>query len=212
MTTTHLPNAGPETSVLFLPMEWPTGPGYSPEGVMFQREVGGRYLQKFVTPMGSVERIAPHSPGDVLAVGEDAFYWTGGEGGTSDVAYLDDPELKILLRDQSKIDQWKKDIASIAAVVGNWERKPASTMPSWAARKFFTVTDIRPVDLREVSEEDAIAAGFEGWADCRVVGNITVSDVIPPRTEFRRYWTDQHPDDPFAYAWRVAGEMKGSES
>jgi hypothetical protein len=73
-------------------------------------------------------------------VREAAYYWQGGAGGVSDVAYLDDPELPQLIRDQAIVDQAKESNGNLKEFVGNWEKRSASQMPRWASRVTLEVT------------------------------------------------------------------------
>lgn len=72
---------------------------------------------------------------------------------------------------------------------------PGETSESFGYPKTgsFTVTDIRPVDLREVSGEEWQAAGY--------------IYALPDIT-----WKQQYPDDPFAYAWRYGVELNEKEN
>jgi hypothetical protein len=77
----------------------------------------------------------PHGqPGQRLWVKERALYWTGGAGGTHEVAYADDPEIFRLYRDQATIDRVRSSKPAEMQYIGNWEWQDAEAMPQHYSR------------------------------------------------------------------------------
>jgi len=67
---------------------------------------------------------------------------------------------------------------------GPW--RPSIFMPKWVCRIFLEITDIRVQRLNQISEEDAIAEGFESTAVVTPAGNDYIGQY--PSEHFYEYW------------------------
>jgi len=80
---------------------------------------------------------------------------------------------------------------TLASFGGGWGKSRVSIhMPRWASRLLLEVTDIRVERLNSISEDDAIAEGFqgEGWTRHPTFG-ICTDDGVLPSEEFFALWT-----------------------
>jgi hypothetical protein len=122
-------------------------------------------------------------PGDRLWVRETWSAWTGGM--TSCGEERDIIKGKIDLETQSPQIEYKATSQS----EGPW--RPSIFMPRWASRIRLEVTDVRVERLNEISEEDAIAEGFD-LKLCEAVLYAAAGEVEPDEA----YWvTDADHED-----------------
>ena len=77
----------------------------------------------------------------------------------------------------------------------SWKWRPSAYMPRAAARIFLRVTDVRTERLRDITEDDAIAEGFEGIpCDHLGMGSYACTDCMntgwlePPTVGFYETW------------------------
>jgi len=75
--------------------------------------------------------------------------------------------------------------------------RPSIHMPKWAARLWVVNTGVRVERGPYISEEDAIAEGFEGYTTYHTMpGEQFVQEpdeIITPAEEFMAWWAEQYP-------------------
>ena len=93
---------------------------------------------------------------------------------------------------------YRADLPSLRATPDDGRWRTAATMPRWAARFVWRVTDVRVVRVGDINEQEAINAGHIGYTT--------------PTTLLRQYWRvdfgKRHPWDANPWTWLVGVEAK----
>lgn len=118
-------------------------------------EMDGGHIGSVQCPCGAV--------GDRLWVRETWAYFGGDE-------YLYQHDVGSVSYRADEIDDWANN-----PPCGRW--RPSIHMPRWASRITLEITDVRVERLQAISEEDALAEGFDPWpkGKCKTArGNFAV--------------------------------------
>ena len=149
---------------------------------------------------GSTEAIrSPYGrPGDRLYVKENYKYHDWTEEGTPLLEYIGgDVRIK-----EPDSDEWSMKLMEIWAQLSDPDNyaidgraadrkwRPPIYMPRWASRTHLKIEGVRIERLRDISESDAIAEGFES------------------RDEFFRYYAERNKKSPDANPWVWVLEFK----
>lgn len=128
------------------------------------------------------------NPDDVVYMREPLYC------GANDIAYYKDTEemARSLLTGEPIRWKWQKDVLA------------GMYMPKDAARSFFRYVDIRVERLKEISDADARAEGFDQTANL-------YNFVISPRTWYSRLWDEinakrDYPWDSNPWVWVIGYE------
>lgn len=159
---------------------------------------------------GNVRRIEltpPYTPGEVLAVAEPftpSHIVCVATGACLVMTAENGTEFRKMIPDGVAIDE--------LLVMNPGVPRPASEMPSWAARTHVVVRDQDPLRLAELTEEQANDFGFYGWY-MPTHPDIGSTDGRTPEEECREWWEQEHPSHPWqtTYCWAVRlerGEAK----
>lgn len=141
-------------------------------------------VSEFTYDTGAI-RCPYGQPGGKLYVKENYKYYDWTEEGEPFIEYIGgDVKLKEPDSDEwamKLMDIWA-DLSSNSSYVRAADRKwrPSIYMPRWASRTHLEITGIRVERLRDISEADAIAEGFES------------------KEEFLRYYAERNKKSPAA--------------
>ena len=168
-------------------------------------DTGRQYVLKPVRDLGSDVR-CPYHKGQNLWVRE-TFYPFDGQNG-KDTVYKADTDDGYFSPCESLTGGYPDYCRSgcESCVADRWKPKwkPSIHMPRWASRITMEAVNVRVERLRDISEEDALAEGFDvvGWTPTfNNPDNVNGDESSPPSTVFMHYWDTLNAKR--GYGWDV---------
>ena len=114
--------------------------------------------------------------------------------------------VELLYQADDEMIRFDRDNFGPFKLTGHWT--PSIHMPKWAARLWARNTGVRVEKGPYISEEDAVAEGFEGYTTYHTMpGEQFVQepyDIITPAEEFMEWWERQYP----GVIWRGVTEYE----
>jgi len=116
----------------------------------------------------------PYSVGETVAITERALYWSGGEGGTSDPVYADDPEVPLLLADNDRLKGVRE---ANRGIVGKWNWRPPFLMRADQARFHARITSREAGRIQSMTQEQIAAEGWDVRKENPYAGGTATEDA-----------------------------------